>query len=165
MGSHPLFWKWNPDYLVKVRDGLTPWFRSPMIQWRVPQRQEKDLAIRQSMQQKLELVRKKGYLKCGPVESLTSFFAVPKEEGDIRMVYDGMKSGLNASLWAPWFPLPTMESHIRMVVPGLYMGDVEVGEMFLNFMLHERVQSFAGVDLTPFFPEELMDGLRMVLWE
>lgn len=35
------------------------------------------------------------------VRSLTSFFTVPKEEGDVRVVYNGTKSGLNGQLWAP----------------------------------------------------------------
>jgi hypothetical protein len=41
------------------------------------------------------------------------------------------------------------------VEAGTYMGDIDIGEMFLNFMLHPRMQHHAGVDLTPFFPEEL----------
>jgi hypothetical protein len=50
------------------------------------------------------------------------------------MVYDGTKSGLNASLWAPWFPLLTIEMHLCSIVPGSYMGDIDIGDMFLNFM-------------------------------
>jgi hypothetical protein len=59
------------------------------------------------------------------VTSLMSFFSVPKEENDIRMVYDETKSGLNSILWAPWFPLPTIEMHLCSVVPGTYMGDID----------------------------------------
>jgi len=44
------------------------------------------------------------------------------------------------------------------------MGDIDIGEMFLNFMLHPRMQQHAGVDLTPFFPEELTAN-RKVIWE
>jgi len=79
-------------------------------------------------------------------------------------VYDGTKSGLNRAVWAPWFPLPTVEAHLRCVEPGSYMGDIDIGEMFLNFMLHPRIQQHAGVDLTPFFPEELTAS-RKVIWE
>jgi len=71
----------------------------------------------------------------GPVDSLTSFFAVPKGEGDIRTVYDGTKSSLNALFWAPLFPLPTVESLVRVFVTGSFMGDVGVREIFLNFIL------------------------------
>jgi len=45
------------------------------------------------------------------------------------------------------------------------MGDIDIGDMFLNFILHAKVQPHAGVDLTPFFPEELMGGTRITLWE
>ena len=46
------------------------------------------------------------------------FFHVPKGERDIRMVYDGSKSGLNASLYAPWFALPTIDTFAWWVIVG-----------------------------------------------
>jgi hypothetical protein len=54
--------------------------------------------------------------------------------------------------------------HLRSVVPGTFMGDLDIGEMFLNFMLHSRLQPFAGVDLTPFFTDELAPN-QLTLWE
>ncbi len=68
------------------------------------------------------------------------------------MVYDGTKCGLNDQLWALWFALPTVEDHLYAVVPGTYIADLDVGEQFLDFMLHPKIQPYAGVDLTPFFP-------------
>ena len=68
------------------------------------------------------------------------------------------KSGLNDILWAPWFPLPTVESLLRNVEPGTWMADNDVGEMFLNFILHESVEALCGVDLTKCFPEGIPDG-------
>ena len=53
---------------------------------------------------------------------------------DIRMVYNATSSGLNDSVWAPWFSLPTVELHLRAVVEGTYMADNDLGEMF--FKLH-----------------------------
>jgi hypothetical protein len=67
----------------------------------------------------------KGYLARGEVRSLTSFFAVPKGEDCVRIVYDGTKSGLNGQLWAPWFPLPTIDTHLRCIQPGYFMGDID----------------------------------------
>jgi hypothetical protein len=44
------------------------------------------------------------------------------------------------------------------------MSDNDVGEMFLNFILHESVQALCGVDLTLYFPEGVPEGTS-VLWE
>jgi hypothetical protein len=89
----------------------------------------------------------KGCLVRGEVKSFTSFFSVPKGEGDVRIVYDGTKSGLNAQLWSPWFPLPTIETNLWSVNPGYYMGDIDFSKQFLNFMLHEKVRKYTGVDV------------------
>jgi hypothetical protein len=82
------------------------------------------------------------------------------------MVYDGTKSGLNGSIWAPWFALPTIETHLHFVGPDSFMGDMDIGDMFHNFMLHEDLRKVAGIDLTPFFPEELVTkGNLKLLWD
>ena len=49
---------------------------------------------------------------------------------DIRMVYDTTSSGLNDAVWAPWFPMPTVETLLRAVEGGTYMADCDIGEMF-----------------------------------
>jgi hypothetical protein len=105
------------------------------------------------------------YIQTGTVDSLASFFSVPKGDTDVRMVYDGTKSGLNDSLWAPWFAMSTIDMHLQIMGPETFMGDIDIGDMFHNFMLHEKVQRLAGIDITPFFPEELAKQKRMkVLW-
>ena len=82
--------------------------------------------------------------------SLTSYFDVEKGEDDIRMVYDGTKCGLNGSVWVPTFFMPTIKTHLRAVVEGTFMADLDVGEMFLNFMLHPTLRPYCGVDLSPY---------------
>jgi hypothetical protein len=62
---------------------------------------ERDSAFKSKVMAKLSNVRIKGYIKPGRVTSLAGFFAVPKGEADIRMVYDASRSGLNKALWAP----------------------------------------------------------------
>jgi hypothetical protein len=42
------------------------------------------------------------------------------------------------------------------------MADVDIGEMFLNFILHRELQTLAGVDLTHFFPK---DDKGSKVWE
>jgi hypothetical protein len=116
------------------------------------------------MKSKLAKVRSKGYIIPGSVLPITSFFTVPKGEGNVRMVYDATKSGLNSQLWAPWFMLPTIESHLRCVQPGSFMGDIDFSEKFLNFVLHKRVCPCAGVDITSFFLEKVVNK-SSILWE
>ncbi len=47
-----------------------------------------------------------------------------------------------------------MFTFTRMVDYGTWMSDLDVGEMFLNFVLHQSLQPQCGVDLAPYFPEE-----------
>ena len=115
------------------------------------------------VQAKLNDVRRKGYISEGEVVSVTSLFDVPKGNDDIRLVYDATKSGLNEAVWAPWFALQTCESHLRSVDPGTFMGDADLGEMFLNFPLDIHLQKYAGVDLTSIFADECLDG--ELFWE
>lgn len=157
-GSRLYYWRWPTEYQTIIREGLPIWELSPLPKWFVPQRAAQVLYMHLAMKKKLTIVRNR------TVHSLTSLFAVPKGDTDIRLVYDGTKSGLNKAVWSPWFPLPTVEAHLRCVEAGSYMGDIDIGEMFLNFMLHQRMQQHAGVDLTPFFPEELTPE-RRVIWE
>ena len=99
---------------------------------------------------KIDDVRCKGYIAKEPLEvkSVTSFFDVPKGSDNIRMVYNATSLGLNAAVWSPWFSLPTVETHLRAVDAGTYIGDCDIGEMFLNFMLDINIRPYAGVDLT-----------------
>ncbi len=140
------------------------WLRGPLPQWRVPQRHTADAKLHNTIQEKLASVQNHRYIIPGRVTSLTSFFSVPKGDHDIRMVYDSTKSGLNASLWAPWFPLPTIEMHLRSIVPGLYIGDIDIGDMFLNFMLHKSIQPAGWCGLNSIYSEELDTSNCQVIW-
>lgn len=162
-GSTLFFWRWPEEFRRCARDGTPMWIRRDQLpNYRRPQRDVSDVLVKKRIMQKLLTVLDRDYMEPGLVLALTSFFAVPKGKDDIRMVYDGTVSGLNAALWAPWFPLPTIESHLRVVNPGTFMGDVDLGEMFLNFPLDEEVRKYAGVDLTKYFPELSEPG--QTLW-
>ena len=163
-GSRALFWRWPAEFQEKIRDGIKLWLKSHLKPYTKAQASPRDQLTAEQILQKLSDVRAKGYVEAGVVKSLITFFHVDKGQDDIRMVYDGTKSGLNESLWAPWFPFPTIESMLRAVEPGTYMSDNDVGEMFLNFMLHEEVRELCGVDFTLYFPKEVNEE-RRVLWE
>jgi hypothetical protein len=106
------------------------------------------------------VARDKGWIDPGVAESLISFLEVPKGLTDIRMVCEGTASGLNDMLWAPWFPLPTIDLLLRRAEPGTWMADNDVGEMFLNhvgemflnFVLLESIQALCRIDQTKCFP-------------
>ena len=90
----------------------------------------------------------KNYIAKGFVLSLTSFFAVLKGEDNIRIVYDATKSLLNESIWAPNFFLPAVDSVLRNAETTTWYGDIDLGEMFLNNFLDEKLRPYAGVDVT-----------------
>jgi hypothetical protein len=74
------------------------------------------------VREKVQAVLDKGYIvKCCPtsLRSLMFMFDVPKGDNDVRMVYDGSKSGLNEALWAPWFALPTVDAMTRGRATGV----------------------------------------------
>lgn len=133
-----------------------PRYRKPL---RVPE--NKDMF--QKVAAKLMKWRKRGYMVPGSVESLMNVFAVKKGDDDIRLLLDGTASGLNDTLWAPWFLLPTAEDHVRGLAPGYYCMDHDFGEMFYNFWLHRDLRPLTGVNLTRLYPGER--GVSKVLWE
>ena len=71
---------------------------------------------------------------------------MPKGENDIRVVYDASQCGLNERLWAPNFILPSIDMALRAVDKNTWLGDADVGEMFLNFQLDKDMRRFARVD-------------------
>ena len=98
------------------------------------------------MHTKICKVRERRYMVPGKVNSLTGFFAVPKGDNDIRIVYDATKCGLNDALWTPNFFLPTIDTILRNSDSTSWFGDIDLGEMFLNYFLDEELRSYAGVD-------------------
>jgi hypothetical protein len=74
------------------------------------QKGHRDPVKKTQVLRKLDNIWKRGYVEAGYMELLISFFDAEKGSDDIRMVYDGSASGLNDKLWAPWFPLPTLDS-------------------------------------------------------
>jgi hypothetical protein len=45
------------------------------------------------------------------------------------------------------------------------MSDMDIGEMFLNFVLHESMQALCGVGLSSFFAGMDEEGKAVKLWE
>jgi hypothetical protein len=167
-GSRPFHWRWPKFYQEVIRDGLKVHFQDIPPKYKKSQRDMPNEAMKLQAIKKLLKARERGYIAPGLVESLTAFFAVPKGDDDIRLVYDGSVSGLNLSISVPRFFLPTLRTHLRAVDENTYMADVDIGEMFLNFILHRELQALAGVDLTHYFPadaKDTPDGRATKVWE
>ena len=164
-GSRCFFWRWGKENYVEARDGQDIFIQDTLPKCRKKQSVPKDKETKEKVKRKIEKVRRNRYICKGDVKSLTSFFDVPKDVDDIRLVYNGTSSGLNDAVWSPWFCLPTVDSHLRAVEEGTFMGDCDIGDMFLNFMLDEKIRPYAGVDLTELFAEESNGKITWERWE
>ena len=156
-GSSIFFWRWPADYQEIVRVGLAPMFDTEAPTNRDQQPAYECEEVRAKVKKKLDNVLMKGYIELTDiklVEAMMFMFHVPKGESDIRMVYDGTKSGLNDSLFSYWFALPTVNSMVRWVVAGSWLADNDYGEQFLNFPLHPDIRKLCGVDLSQLYPEQ-----------
>ena len=90
-------------------------FLCPPPQCNVSQPMHHHAELKAKVKAKLEKVMKTGYVEIADsqmVESIMYMFDVVKGE-KIWMVYDGSKSGLNDTLWAPWFALPNIDTMTR----------------------------------------------------
>jgi hypothetical protein len=163
-GSRLLFWRWPSGQQKEAMQGYRAFVKKTLPKYRQPQPKERNEDISSKVRKKLNTVRERGYIAPGRVESLTGYFAVPKGIDDIRMVYDASRSGLNASIWAPNFSLPSVESLLREVDQATWMGDVDIGEMFLNFCLDPLLQEYCGVDLRPYLGGETSECTWWERW-
>lgn len=168
-GSTIFFWRWPDPYQKDVRDGVPARFDQAPPEVFEQQPPYESTEQREKVQKKVRPVVEKGYIKLTKpdnVRSLLYMFDVPKGETDVRMVYDGSKNGLNDSTWAPWFPLPTVETMCRTLEPGFWCANNDYGENFLNFPLSVELQQYCGLDVSQVFPEAAaeVEDLLTAVW-
>jgi len=163
-GSRLFFWRWPEESRVWARDGHPVYVSGALPQFRKVQPREPDPAVCAKVKEKLEKFIGKGYTTRGRVNSLVSYFTVPKGEPDVRLVFDGTKSGLNAALWAPSFHFPTVESLLPALTPGAWQGGIEIAEMFYNYALDPAIQPYCGVDIHPYLSTTDQPRLSWSLW-
>jgi hypothetical protein len=151
-GSTLYFWRWTDEFLKGAWDGIQVFRADEGPRYQVPQQSESDATKRALIAKKLQKVLDIGYVSLGKVLSLTGYFAVDKAQGtDIRMVHDGTKSGLNNTIRAPNFYVPSIDSLVAIIDANSWMSNIDLGGFFLNFPLDDTVQPLAGIDLTPYF--------------
>ena len=162
-GSAPLFWRWNgQEQVIAARDGMKTFVQSTLPRSRKGVRPPRfDPETRKLVSSKVESMVSKSYLENGHVKTSLHYFAVPKGDSDIRVVFDGTSCGLNDSLWSPNFFLPTSKNAAEMLSFNSWMADVDFGEFFHNFFADETIRKHSGVEvscLAPFFPVSCTDG-------
>ncbi|KAL7468881.1 hypothetical protein ACHAXS_009127 [Conticribra weissflogii] len=168
-GSALLFWRWPKSHIKWARDGQPHYTTGKLKPFLVAQQAPKSEENRLKIKEKVDKVRARMYIEPGNVVSLTHMFDVPKGT-DIRMVYNGTSCGLNDVLYAPHFGLPIVQHTFRSLRKGYYQADMDVGEMFLNFVLHNDLREYSGVDVThirhagPGPPPPWEEG-RLRIWE
>jgi hypothetical protein len=119
------------------------------------------------MGEKLDTVFMRRYFIDGLVLSLTSFFEAMRGETYIIMIYNATYSGLNVFLWAPWSALPAIRTLFRALEFGTFMSDLDIAEMFLNFMLEAKCQMLVGADLTHYTEKDEGAGggaIHLEMW-
>jgi hypothetical protein len=162
--SAPFFWRWPSEFLTDMRYGIKPRFIGPPPAYRVRQRLDKDPAIFAKIRDKMLKLLNRGYLDSDTIDALMNYFAVSKGLSDIRMVFDGTKSGLNDSLWVPWFALPTATTIRRTVLPGYWCAGNDFGEQFYNYWLLEDLRAMSGVDVSALFEDVPGQSAKWFRW-
>ena len=150
-GSSLFFWRWSTTLQQFAVCGFKPYILGTL-----PTSKRKARPIKQTFKailaKKIGKYIQRGYLKIVPssiIENFIDYFAVPKGEDDVRIVFNGSSCGLNAQLWAPSFWLPTSVSMLRASYFNSKYVDLDLGEMFLNFPIHHSLKLYSGVDLSP----------------
>ena len=152
-GSRLHFGRW-PNRLGQqsARDGF-PVFVLKALPRHPSKQRPPPKELRKWVAEKVCDVRRKEYIAPRKTLSYIDFFAVPKTVDnngnvmEIRMVYNGTSCGLNDCVWAPNFWMPTPHTAARQLDYNSYMIDIDLGEFFLNFPLHKRIQPHTGIDL------------------
>lgn len=156
-GSTLFFWRWPREIRKSARDGVPIFIEGTLPSYRKKQIITRDKLKFDSLKKKIQKVIDRKYLAQIYVKSVINYFDVPKGENDIRIVYDGTKSKLNDAVWAPNFFLPSIDSVLMWVSADSWHADRDLGEMFLNYFMDERLRPFSGVDVTKLFESEVMD--------
>jgi len=99
-----------------ARDGVPAWFTKPGPTTKGTQLAITDSGLREKTREKIGNVLKRRYLLLTglAIKLFIKFFAVPKGEDDIRMVYDATANKLNECVWVPSFWLPTIDSSFEL---------------------------------------------------
>lgn len=176
-GSRLFFWRWK-HWWKSARDGERLFHEAPPPKWMGHSLPAPTEHYELLLRKKEEKLLHRRYLELGFVDCVVPRFGVPKGDDDIRLVWDASRNGINETLWAPSFWMPTfrtLQDHIIKWLPcsvSDYMAgniptspseadwriphqsDMDVGEMFLNYNLHYSERHMFGVRLVTGFGDD-----------
>jgi len=150
-GSTCYYWRWPEEVRPFIRDGFPVSIERKLPEYKMKQT-FRGLNAGQlvALENKIHKVIERRYLNDGYVKSLINYFAVPKGLSDIRVIYDGTKSGLTDAVWAPNFFMPSIDSLLLYCSSNTWYSDLDLGEMFLNYFMDPLLRPFCGVDVSKF---------------
>ena len=169
-GSRLFFWRWE-HWWKTARDGEPFYHIKPPPNWmgRNPPAETWEYELK--LREKEDKLVHRRYVEVGFVDCFVSRFGVAKGPLDIRLVWDAKRNGYNLTLWAPSFWLPTFKTLTDFIIKWLpctlvdyiegkvptdptpsdwqrcYQSDMDVGEMYLNYMLHFSERHSFGIKL------------------
>lgn len=151
-GSCPYFWRWPSDIRWEVRDGSVI-FHKYIPAKRPSAREITGIApwMSELMDDKLRKFFSRRYIHPVPrslIRVAIVYFPVSKGDDDIRVVWSETETGVNDSVFAPHFFLPSSGTLFRRVPNNAYMGDFDIGEQFNNYLLPEAERPYHGVLLS-----------------
>lgn len=175
-----LFWRFlTAESQLAACDGKPVWRIDGVDLPNYKQEQRKMTTnIAQQLAIKIAQVRKNNYIaSCGPTLSNVNYFGTIKihellatgkiEVIDIRVVYDVTASGLNNTICAPNFWLPTIDCALRGMNFGSWVISFDLGDMFLNFPLSHSLQLYVEIRMEQLHKIiESMEGQPLIwTWE
>ena len=143
------FWRWGVPTMAM--EGIIPYIITelPTSQGRARVKlKDKHLIF-----EKIVKYINKGYLTIcdhDQVKNYIDYFYVLKGLIDIRLVFNRSSCGLNDATWLSKFWLPMAGTLVRLLHFNYAVVDIDLGEIFLNFPIHESLQESVSIDLTPF---------------
>ena len=179
-GSRLIFWRWR-EWWKPARDGEPFWHEEEPPKWMRRNTPAPSWEYELLLRAKENKLVARRYLECGYISCIVPRFGVSKGEFDIRLVWDAKRNGYNLTLWCPSFWLPTFATLSNLIIKWIpcslqdylngdipdtpsesdwrrcHQADMDVGEMFLNFMLHHSERHSFGVRL-----ETEFNGTTMV---
>jgi hypothetical protein len=105
-GSRLIHFRFPKHYRKEARDGIRPFFEKSGPTTQQSQPTIDDPVTCAKVMEKIKKVIKRRYLTTSSgatIKSYIKYFAFPKGEDDIRMVYDATANKLNDAVWAPSF--------------------------------------------------------------